>query len=203
MDPTGPASTTMSNAPVAAATIPPVEIKSKAASRWLFVGALFAAATAAAAFLAFRATTTSRAPTAALAPPVLVTSTVSVQASASPMEATLYLDGRPLPSNPYTGRIEADGTLHLLRAEAPGYANGNRAFVADREITVILALARTTEPPRGAGKKARSPAVPSAAPAPSASTISKADDCNVSPYYVDDRNIKVVRPECLRPLQSR
>jgi hypothetical protein len=197
----------MSNAPVAAATIPPVDDRSKGSSRRLFIGALWAAA-AAAAFSVFRATSANRAPAAALAPPALVTSTgaegaaratVSMQASASPIEATLYLDGRPLPSNPYAGQVAADGTLHLLRAEAPGYANGNRAFVANREVAIVFALAKTGEPPRAPGKKARPLAAASAASASApAATVSKPDDCKVSPYYVDDRNIKVVRPECLR-----
>jgi hypothetical protein len=147
-----------------------------------------------------------------IAPPALVASTstdnaarasVSFQASASPIEATLYLDGQPLSSNPYAGRLPADGQQHLLRADAPGYASGSRVFVANREVSLILALARTSEPPRAPVKKPRAPLVsPSAASAPSSPTTSTPDDCKVSPYYFDDRNIKVIRPECLRSLQS-
>src|SRR5262249_10903216 len=125
--------------------------------------------------------------------------TVSLEASASPAEATLYLDGAPLPSNPYIGRIAADSTQHLLRAEAPGYEGSARAFLANREVAIIMALARTDEPPAIEVKKGRpGTGSPPAAPAPVAPPKSTPDDCTVSPYYVDERNIKVVKPECLR-----
>jgi hypothetical protein len=208
--------TTMSNAPIATATVPPVGRRTAEPSRRWFIGLVLAGAAAAVVFSAFRLTggnavSSSPAAIAHVAPvvsaaiPNAAPANVSLQASASPAEATLYLDGQPLPSNPYVGRIAADGTPHLLRAEAPGYTSGNRVFVANREAAVIFTLARSSEPPRVVeGRKAR-PAIPSQ-PAASATTepttTSTADDCKLSPYYIDQRNIKVVKPECLRALQS-
>jgi hypothetical protein len=199
--------TTMSHPLVAAATIPPIEKRATGSNRRWLVGLMWAGATAAVAFWVLRATSRSTPPPAAVGRATPVASapvesaapaTIAIRASATPSDATLYLDGQPLPSNPYVGRIGADGMQHMLRAEAPGHTSNSRAFVANREVALILALAKTSEPPRGEGKKARpsivSPPAPQASVEPATST---ADDCKVSPYYVDERNIKVVRPECL------
>jgi hypothetical protein len=199
--------TTISHAPVATQTLSTVEKRTgKAGLRW-FLGLLLSGAAATAAFSALRVAPRNTAPPTALTRPTSpaptpaakpALATVSLEASASPGEARLYLDGVALPSNPYIGRIAADNTQHLLRAEAPGYEGSTRAFLANREVAIIMALARTDEPPaveikRGHPATGSPPAAPPVAP-----TKSMADDCAVSPYYVDDRNIKVVKPECLR-----
>jgi hypothetical protein len=199
--------TTMSHPLVAAATIPPFEKKAAGANKRWLVGLMWLGAAAAVAFGVLRATSRSAAPSTALGRAMPAASapaesaapaTIAIRASATPAEATLYLDGQPLPSNPYVGRIGADGTQHLLRAEAPGHASNSRAFAANREVAIILALAKTSEPPRAEGKKARSNVVsPPAPPASVEPATSTPDDCKLSPYYVDERNIKVVRPECL------
>jgi hypothetical protein len=202
-----------SHAPVATATLAPVEKSASGARHKILFGSMGMALAAAVAFSVLHfssrngtpSTTQAASPAAAFVAvqPIASAATLSIQASAMPAEARLYLDGEPLPTNPYAGRIRADGMQHAIRAEAPGYVTGNRAFVANREVAVILALARTEGQARGEGKKAR----PSAAPPPVASVPAepvapKTDDCKVSPYYVDSRNIKVVKPECLRILQS-
>jgi len=205
---------TLSQAPVATRTLTPVHKRASSASRRVFLGSIWLGAAAAVVFSVLRLSSRNTAPPTALAlvAPVASTAmenvtpgTISIQASASPAEATLYLDGEPLPSNPYVGRMPADGTQHLIRAEAPGHSSTNRAFVANREVAIILALARTDGQPRGEGKKVRQttvspPAVP--VPVPLEPTTPAQDDCKVSPYYVDSRNIKVVRPECRSPIQS-
>jgi hypothetical protein len=204
--------TTMSHAP-ATRTLSVVEKRSGGGRRW-FV-ALILAGAAAAAYSGLRFTPRNAAPSTpstAVARPTAVAptaaasaapATVSIEASASPAEATLYLDGKPLPSNPYVGRIAADDTQHLLRAEAPGYASTTRAFLANREVAIILALARTSEPPPAEVRRVRpAAAAPPVAPAPVDPAKSTPDDCKVSPYYVDDRNIKVIRPECRRSISS-
>ena len=206
--------TTMSHAPVASRTISVVAKRPGTGRRW-FVGLILAGAAAAAAvYSGLRVTprnTASSTPATALARPTSVAraaaanaapATVSIEASALPGQATLYLDGKALPSNPYIGRIAADDAQHLLRAEAPGYASATRAFSGNREVAIIVALAKTSEPPPGESKKVR-PTIgaPPAAPTPAEPTKAT-DDCKVNPFYVDDRNIKLVRPECRRVIQS-
>jgi hypothetical protein len=203
--------TTLSHAPVATRTLSVVEKRGGSNRSWL-VGVIVVGAAAAAGYSAVRVTpTNTSAPPVALARPTVVAptaaakaapvnaATISLEASASPSESTLYLDGKALPSNPYIGRIAADDSTHLLRAEAPGYASTTRSFLANREVAIILALAKITEPPPVEVKRV---VRPTSGPAPVTPTKSSADDCSVSPYYVDDRNIKVVRPECRRAIQS-
>jgi hypothetical protein len=206
--------TTMSHAPVATRTLSVVEKRGGSNRRW-FVGVILAGAAAAAAYSVLRLTPRNAAlsaPSTPLAGPSAVAptaaakvapATVALEASASPGEALLYLDGKPLPSNPYVGRIAVDDVTHLLRAEAPGYASTTRSFLANREVAIILALARDSEPAPAEVKKVVRPTIGAspAVPAPVAPTKA-ADDCSVSPYYVDDRNIKVVKPECRRAIQA-
>jgi hypothetical protein len=199
---------TLSHAPVATATLAPVDKSARGAGRQLLFGSIAAAIAAAVAlsvlqFTSRNATRSTAQPIAAPSVSAAVPGTISIQASASPGEARLYLDGKLLPSNPYIGRIDADGMQHEIRAEAPGFATGTRAFVANREVALILALARTEGQPAGESRKARPTALPlPAAPLPVEPTTPKTDDCKLSPYYVDHRGIKVVRPECVRSIQS-
>jgi serine/threonine-protein kinase len=171
----------------------------------IWAGAAAAVAFSVARFVSRKPDASTRvaiAPVASAAAGSAAPATISIQASASPVDATLYLDGERLPSNPYVGRMPADGIQHLIRAEAPGYTSGNRAFVANREVAIILALARPDGPLRVEGKKVRPTTVsPPAGSSPVEPTTTPTDDCKVSPYYMDDRNIKVVRPECLRAIQ--
>jgi eukaryotic-like serine/threonine-protein kinase len=207
--------TTMSHAPVATRTLSIVEKRGGSGRRW-FLGLILAGGAAAAAYSVLRLPPRSFAPSApptaparpAVVAPTAATiaapSTVSFEASASPGEATLYLDGKPLPSNPFVGRIASDDVTHLLRAEAPGYVSTTRSFLANREVAIILALAKSNEPAPAEAKRVVRPTVGAspAAPGPVAQPKSTADDCSISPYYVDDRNIKVVKPECRRAIQS-
>jgi hypothetical protein len=212
----GRSAPTLSHAPVATATLPPVEKRTESASRRWLVASIWLGAAAAAALSLLHFTSRNAAPSTAPAHAALALvtaaektapATLSIQVSVSPAEAALYLDGQRLPSNPYVGRIAGDGAQHLLRAVAPGYASTDRAFVANREVAIIVALARTGDEPHAEIKKVHPAALPSPAPAPAAPapvepTVSTPDDCKRSPYYIDDRNIKVVRPECLRAIQS-
>jgi hypothetical protein len=78
--------------------------------------------------------------------------------------------------------------------------------LATREVAIILALAKTSEPsspPPAEVRKVRPTAAPPAAPAAVDPAKSTPDDCKVSPYYMDDRNIKVIRPECRRSISSQ
>src|SRR5258706_10405869 len=202
--------TTLSHAPIATATLAPVDKRASSAARRVLFGSIWVGAAAAIVFSVLHTVSRNAAPPARHVAPAPgapaaagdhAPASISIQASASPAEATLYLDGERLPSNPYVGRLAADGTQHLIRAQAPGYASGNHAFVANREVAIILALARTDGQSHGEGKQVRQTTVsPPAGSAPVAPTT--ADDCKTSPYYMDHRNIKVVRPECARAIQS-
>jgi eukaryotic-like serine/threonine-protein kinase len=68
---------------------------------------------------------------------------VRLEVSAWPAEATLSLDGRSLPGNPFHERLPWNETVHSLRIEAPGYATRTEelAFDRDRIIDVTLAAA--------------------------------------------------------------
>jgi hypothetical protein len=208
---------TLSNAPVATATLAPIDRSTSGAGRRLLFGSIWVAVGVAVALSVLHFTSRNAIRSTAqpdAAPPVSAAvqntapATISIQASASPAEAKLYLDSELLPSNPYAGRMGADGMPHVIRAEAPGFASGTHAFVANREVAVILSLARTEEPSHGEAKKAHAVALPPsvapvrAEPTTPTTTTPPQDDCKVSPYYIDSRNIKVVRPECLRAIQS-
>jgi len=83
--------------------------------------------------------------------PVVVTraashSDIKLRFRAHPAEARLYLDDKPLSSNPYSAILPADGAEHLLRAEAPGHDSAVRTVVFDRDMFVALTLE-----PLGAG----------------------------------------------------
>jgi serine/threonine-protein kinase len=65
---------------------------------------------------------------------------IQLKVRAHPSEAMLYLDGKPLPANPFTGFLRADAAEHTLRAEAPGYEPVSRQVVLDREAYIALTL---------------------------------------------------------------
>jgi serine/threonine-protein kinase len=77
------------------------------------------------------------------AAPVLA-QTVPLVISASPPEAVLYMDGLPLPSNPYAASVRADGELHLIRAAGPGLQTQERVITLDRERIVSFDLGPRT-----------------------------------------------------------
>jgi serine/threonine protein kinase len=75
---------------------------------------------------------------------------VEITVRASPATALLFLDGNPLPSNPHTLRVAADGSRHQVRAEARGYRAKADELSFDRGARLDLALereARAAPPP--------------------------------------------------------
>ena len=95
----------------------------------------------------------------------------------------ILLDDSPVRSNPFAQTFAADGSRHVVRAEARGYVAQERDLVFDRsedlEITLVPAAAPGTARPRGS-------AGPGATQA----------DCS-HPYFIDARGIKSVKPECM------
>jgi len=156
----------------------------------------------------------------AAAPAVTAAARVSVALQASPAEAKLFLDDEPLPTNPTTKLILADGKAHVLRAEAPGFAKATSEFSPTQNTTVALTLSPIerathatdaatsrrypTYPVRAGRPVAGAPAAPvaapppvaaaPAAPAPTAPAAAK-PNCD-SPIFLDKDGIRRVRPEC-------
>jgi serine/threonine-protein kinase len=80
------------------------------------------------------------------APPAAVPSadaTVDVTLSAWPQSAQLFLDDKPLPSNPARVTARADDALHEVRATEPGYATSSRVlrFEPNQKIDLVLSPA--------------------------------------------------------------
>lgn len=76
---------------------------------------------------------------ATLAPPGVPQTTLSV--SASPPDATLFIDDLPLDGNPYKGAFARDGHAHRVRAEAKGFIARTDVVVFDRdEVATTLSL---------------------------------------------------------------
>jgi serine/threonine-protein kinase len=103
----------------------------------------------------------------ALAPSV-APAMVELRVRANPAGATLYLDGTPLPSNPYVGRVKADGELHLIRVSAPGMHEQERVVAFDRdkalEFQLVARTAAQAQTSRSRARRASSGAVPAARP---------------------------------------
>jgi hypothetical protein len=95
---------------------------------------------------------------------------------AVPPTARLSLDGVALDGNPYAGSVPQDGSTHLVRAEASGYASAERVIVADMDVTVHFTLAPMARPPgRLAGSRPPSSPPFKPAEAPSEHAIDPGD----------------------------
>jgi len=102
-------------------------------------------------------------------------SKIEIRLSVEPASATLFLDGAQLPGNPYTGRVEEDGKLHKIRAEAPGYTT--REVEANWSVSPSVSL--TLVP----GQR-RVPGV--ATPPPKATTKTPTTTATVAPPKIRD-----------------
>jgi len=74
--------------------------------------------------------------------PPTVPAMVDVQIQVEPLSARLMLDGEPLPSNPYSGKLPRDEKPHVLRASAPGFLSAAREIHLDRDNALSLGLQR-------------------------------------------------------------
>ena len=127
---------------------------------------------------------------AAVPPP-----SATLELRAQPMVAKLFLDGRPLGSNPAFEQLNIDGRTHELRAEAAGYLPARSSFTAARDAVVSVTLAKSpTSDSPSAPQAKRSPAAPSvlvSRPPP----LVKAVDC-AQTFFIDADGIKKLRSEC-------
>jgi eukaryotic-like serine/threonine-protein kinase len=132
--------------------------------------------------------------------PAISPARVLIHVTASPAEATLLLDGELLPNNGFARLLPADGSQHIVTAQAPGYDTRSAAFLSDHDHELSLVLARTksatatTARPHVAGNAS---GAGSARVTPSASQAPRpGPDCN-PPYRIDSAGIKTFRVECL------
>ena len=129
---------------------------------------------------------------------------VTLKISAFPAWAKIYLDERPLRSNPYSGNVQDDGVEHWVRAEAGGHVPEKKAITydVDREVTLRLLLSRPgVHPPAAIHPSIPAPAL-SAPPIPVAPAPAPAEpkeNCN-PPYYIDDTGIRRLKAKCLSSL---
>ena len=87
------------------------------------------------------ASAASAAPAApAAAPPVVEEPQIDFTIKASPPEARIFVDGKPLPSNPANGTRPRDTAIHVLRIEAPGYEPREESITFDRSVLVAIEL---------------------------------------------------------------
>jgi serine/threonine-protein kinase len=78
---------------------------------------------------------------------------VAVKIAATPPEARLLLDGKPLAGNPFSAAMTADDRVHELRAEADGYEPRSRELRLDRDLELDLSLEPERDAKDGAGSK--------------------------------------------------
>jgi serine/threonine-protein kinase len=114
---------------------------------------------------------------------------IALRVSVSPANAQLYLDDRPLPSNPYSTTLTQSDEHHTIRAEAPGHVAVTREITYGEDADVELAL----EPVKSSRRPSRRPA---AKPAEEAADDKPADACAV-PYYMDEKGIRRIKRQCL------
>ncbi|MEO5726594.1 MAG: serine/threonine-protein kinase [Byssovorax sp.] len=95
----------------------------------------------------------TRLPAAALAPAATPAATtvvapspppavaqIEISIAASPPEARIFLDDRPLERNPFKGTLPVDAGPHQLRIEARGHATQSKSITLDRNLVLELAL---------------------------------------------------------------
>ncbi|HEX3776256.1 MAG TPA: protein kinase, partial [Polyangiaceae bacterium] len=129
--------------------------------------------------------------------------TVTLNVTAFPAAAHLYLDDQPLASNPLFQTVPRDDREHRIEARAAGYVSEVRSVQFDQNANIVLHLSAVPAAP------AEAAAVPSASPPsvksqPARRSVSKQPaapskpsvDCSV-PFTLDSSGVKHFKPECL------
>jgi len=170
-----------------AADAPPEPAK----SRLLLLAALFALLLAGVAALALlirhhpQGTEDAPAPTAPLPPST--DRQVKVGIRAIPASAVIYFDGVAQRTNPATSMRTADGTRHMVRAQAPGYLARAVEIVVDHGGDLVIALDPAPSPPSSPSSAATGSTT---GPGPAR------PDCN-PPYEIDANGVKKLKLHCL------
>lgn len=94
---------------------------------------------------------------------VPATGRIVLNVRALPQEARILLDGAPLDNNPFAGVLPADGKLHQLTIQAPGYVTRTQTIRLDQDTSLELSLVAAESSPEAAGgvttKKGQLPTV--------------------------------------------
>jgi serine/threonine-protein kinase len=100
---------------------------------------------------------------------------VELKITASPLDARIYVDDKPVAGNPFTGKFPKNSATHVIRAEAPGFTTRTRDLALDKNLEIEIALERLpheetskTEPSSAKTKAASvvTPRVPRPPPPP-------------------------------------
>jgi eukaryotic-like serine/threonine-protein kinase len=89
---------------------------------------------------------------------------VGIRISAAPMNAKMFLDGKPIAS-PYEANVERSAATHTVRIEAEGYEPENQTLTFDRSATFSFSLRAVTSNPAAVAVAAPAAATPAAPPA--------------------------------------
>jgi hypothetical protein len=133
--------------------------------------------------------------------PQTASTTVTLNVTAFPAGARLYLDDQPLASNPLFETVARDQRAHTIEARAIGYVSDARTLRFDQSANIVLMLSPLAAPaatvaavpqplvtvPPGKRALTRLPAPSPSPPSP---------DCAV-PYTLDSAGVKHFKPECL------
>ena len=164
---------------------------------------VLAAALAVALFLLWRQRAAARA--VGEKPAQAAATTVTLNVTAFPATARLYLDDEATASNPLFRIVARDDRTHRIEARAAGYASESRSVRFDENANIVLKLSALAAAPIAAS------ALPAASPPswkapvgklrvvaqPAASHDAKPSvDCS-QPYTLDSAGVKRFKPECL------
>jgi serine/threonine-protein kinase len=165
----------------------------RVSARWLLYGLLLTVSIALTSLVWLRGEASQAAPIQAPAKAATAPSQVSLQLTAFPAEARIFLDGEPLGSNPATAEVDPRSS-HRVRAEAPGYRSVERTVQS--ETALVLSLEKLAEPP--VPSRAEKPHPPASAHrlTTSAPAAASAPNCE-PPYFYDARGVKKYKPDCL------
>jgi PEGA domain len=136
---------------------------------------------------------------------------VTVSVAASPVDAVVLMDGKPVGNNPWTTRLVKAERSALIEITAPGYRSFSREVQLSSDVSLSVTLepqaAASASPPANAGvadappsRSGRSrgpkgrPVLAPVAPAPAA----PAPKANCTPpYTLDAEGVKTFKPECM------
>jgi eukaryotic-like serine/threonine-protein kinase len=126
----------------------------------LAIGAWFVSRGPGAAPLAGSTQATTTTASAAVVAPSTAAAEVELNVAASPPEARIFLDDRPLDHNPYKGMLAVEPGPHQLRVEARGYTTQSRSIALDRNVVLELALQKDAGAPVAAVVRGAAPPPP-------------------------------------------
>lgn len=164
-------------------------------ARWLVYGLVLAASigVGVSSFVWLRDEPSQVAPTNAPLPAPTPLAQASLQLTAFPAEARIFLDGEQLGSNPATVEVDPRSS-HRVRAEAPGYQAAERTLYSERAL--VLSLEKLSEPRAASSAEKPRPAASAHRPTAPAPAASSAPNCE-PPYFYDARGVKKYKPDCL------